>query len=303
MKNKYVFADLIALINDKNPVQNVEFHLKLNDPDELAKTIVAFANTSGGTLVLGIGKHTLHLVGYPHSKETIEEVCKRKISPSLNVAVSKIERGDKAIYVLDIPEGADKPYRVNNISYTRENNKIEVATAEEEKEMNPWGVNGLNTRQRQALAFLNTHPRITNKEYRELCDVSHKTAHIELTELLDKEVLVVEGAGRSTYYRLATPSDKANIRKAKAETKTKSAPALSTPEIDEHEELEIKSETQASDDDVPSFLKYSKIDLEVEESDNRAKVEKAPQTENLFTTYKEVDLEPFSLDYANEEKE
>jgi hypothetical protein len=78
---------------------------------------------------------------------------------------------------------------------------------------------------------------------------------------------------------------------------------LSTPEIDEHEELEIKSETQASDDDVPSFLKYSKIDLEVEESDNRAKVEKAPQTENLFTTYKEVDLEPFSLDYANEEKE
>ncbi len=299
MKNKYVFADLITLINDKNPVQNVEFHLKLNDPDELAKTIVAFANTSGGTLVLGIGKHTLHLVGYPHSKETIEDVCKRKISPSLNVAVSKIERGDKAIYIIDIPEGADKPYRVNNVSYTRENNKIEVATAEEEKEMNPWGVNGLNARQRQALAFLNTHPRITNKEYRELCDVSHKTAHIEMTELLDKEVLVVEGAGRSTYYRLATPSDKANIRKAKTEAKSKPAPALSTPEIENGNDLEIKNETVTADDDVPSFLKYSKIDLEIEDG----KIEKAPQTENLFTTYKEVDLEPFSLDYANEEKD
>jgi predicted HTH transcriptional regulator len=301
MKNKYVFADLITLINDKNPVQNVEFHLKLNDPDELAKTIVAFANTSGGTLVLGIGKHTLHLVGYPHSKETIEDVCKRKISPSLNVAVSKIERGDKAIYIIDIPEGADKPYRVNNVSYTRENNKIEVATAEEEKEMNPWGVNGLNARQRQALAFLNTHPRITNKEYRELCDVSHKTAHIEMTELLDKEVLVVEGAGRSTYYRLATPSDKAAIRKAKVETKSKPVPALSTPEIEN--DVEVTNETVATDDDVPSFLKYSKIDLEITESEDKAKVEKAPQTENLFTTYKEVDLEPFSLDYANEEKD
>jgi predicted HTH transcriptional regulator len=301
MKNKYVFADLITLINDKNPVQNVEFHLKLNDPDELAKTIVAFANTSGGTLVLGIGKHTLHLVGYPHSKETIEDVCKRKISPSLNVAVSKIERGDKAIYIIDIPEGADKPYRVNNVSYTRENNKIEVATAEEEKEMNPWGVNGLNARQRQALAFLNTHPRITNKEYRELCDVSHKTAHIEMTELLDKEVLVVEGAGRSTYYRLATPSDKAAIRKAKVETKSKPVPALSTPEIEN--DVEVTNETVTTDDDVPSFLKYSKIDLEITESEDKAKVEKAPQTENLFTTYKEVDLEPFSLDYANEEKD
>jgi predicted HTH transcriptional regulator len=302
MKNKYTFSDLIGLINEKSPVQNVEFHLKLNDPDELAKTIVAFANTSGGTLVLGIGKHTLHLVGYPHSKETIEDVCKRKISPSLNISVSKIERGDKAIYVLDIPEGADKPYRVNNISYTRENNKIEVATAEEEKEMNPWGVNGLNARQRQALAFLNTHPRITNKEYRELCDVSHKTAHIELTELLDKEVLVVEGAGRSTYYRLATPSDKAAIRKAKTEAKTKHAPALTEPEIAEEKEETVSAEISEADD-VPSFLKYSKIDLEISESEDKAKIEKAPQTENLFTTYKEVDLEPFSLDYANEEKD
>jgi hypothetical protein len=178
-----------------------------------------------------------------------------------------------------------------------------VATPEEEKEMNPWGVNGLNTRQRQALAFLNTHPRITNKEYRELCDVSHKTAHIELTELLDKEVLVVEGAGRSTYYRLATPSDKANIRKAKTETKAKSVPALSTPEVESEDDSEIKNDATATEDDVPSFLKYSKIDLEIEESDDKTKVEKAPQTENLFTTYKEVDLEPFSLDYANEEKE
>jgi predicted transcriptional regulator len=216
--------------------------------------------------------------------------------------VSKIERGDKAIYVLDIPEGADKPYRVNNISYTRENNKIEVATAEEEKEMNPWGVNGLNARQRQALAFLNTHPRITNKEYRELCDVSHKTAHIELTELLDKEVLVVEGAGRSTYYRLATPSDKAAIRKAKTEAKTKHAPALTEPEIAEEKEETVSAEISEADD-VPSFLKYSKIDLEISESEDKAKIEKAPQTENLFTTYKEVDLEPFSLDYANEEKD
>lgn len=302
MKNKYVFADLIALINDKNPVQNVEFHLRLNDPDELAKTIVAFANTSGGTLVLGIGKHTLHLVGYPHAKETIEDVCKRKISPSLNVAVSKIERGDKAIYILDIPEGADKPYRVNNVSYTRENNKIEVATAEEEKEMNPWGVNGLNARQRQALAYLDQHHRITNKEYRELCDVSHKTAHIELTELLDKEVLVVEGAGRSTYYRLATPSDKAAIRKAKTEIKNKPAPALAEPQIENSSEPATNLET-ATDDDVPSFLKYSKIDLEIADATPETKTTPSPQTENLFTTYKEVDLEPFSLDYANEEKE
>jgi hypothetical protein len=115
-------------------------------------------------------------------------------------------------------------------------------------------------------------------------------------------VLVVEGAGRSTYYRLATPSDKAAIRKAKTEAKTKHAPALTEPEIAEEKEETVSAEISEADD-VPSFLKYSKIDLEISESEDKAKIEKAPQTENLFTTYKEVDLEPFSLDYANEEKD
>jgi predicted HTH transcriptional regulator len=41
---------------------------------------------------------------------------------------------------------------------------------------------------------------ITNREYREAFNVSHKTAHLELTMLEEKKLVKSEGAGRSTRY-------------------------------------------------------------------------------------------------------
>ena len=59
----------------------------------------------------------------------------------------------------------------------------------------------LNDRQKKALYFLNTEPFIKNKKYRELFDVSHKTAHLELVDLMGKGFIYQEGSGRSTCYR------------------------------------------------------------------------------------------------------
>ena len=74
----------------------------------------------------------------------------------------------------------------------------------EEKEItNPWSGKGLNRRQVRALAIANEHGALTNREYREAFNVSHKTAHLELTMLEDKKLVKSEGAGRSTRYILS----------------------------------------------------------------------------------------------------
>ena len=62
---------------------------------------------------------------------------------------------------------------------------------------------GLNKRQVKVINFLQVNESIKNKEYREIFGVSHKTAHIELSDLLTRSFLAVEGAGRSTCYRLS----------------------------------------------------------------------------------------------------
>jgi predicted HTH transcriptional regulator len=51
------------------------------------------------------------------------------------------------------------------------------------------------------------HGSVTNREYREAFNVSHKTAHLELTLLEDKKLVKSEGAGRSTRYILPSAAE------------------------------------------------------------------------------------------------
>ena len=60
----------------------------------------------------------------------------------------------------------------------------------------------LNKRQRKALKYLKKNNSIKNKIYRKIGEVSHKTAHIELTEMLQYGLIRSQGSGRSTHYVL-----------------------------------------------------------------------------------------------------
>lgn len=61
----------------------------------------------------------------------------------------------------------------------------------------------LNERQQQAYDHLKQHSTITNRDYRDLTAVSPKQAARDLNELLAAGIIVREGEGRSTAYRLA----------------------------------------------------------------------------------------------------
>ena len=58
----------------------------------------------------------------------------------------------------------------------------------------------LNERQVIALKYSFEKGFITNQVYREINDVSHKTAHLDLDSLIQKGLLISTGKGRSTRY-------------------------------------------------------------------------------------------------------
>jgi ATP-dependent DNA helicase RecG len=61
----------------------------------------------------------------------------------------------------------------------------------------------LNQRQRQAISYLKTHGRIGNSEYQRLVVTAKRTAHRDLTEMIEKRVLVRTGTrGKGTFYTL-----------------------------------------------------------------------------------------------------
>ncbi|HET90037.1 MAG TPA: transcriptional regulator [Chloroflexi bacterium] len=61
----------------------------------------------------------------------------------------------------------------------------------------------MNERQAKALAYVQEHGRITNREYRDLCpDVSAETVRLDLVDLVERDILLKIGAKKGTYYIL-----------------------------------------------------------------------------------------------------
>ena len=79
---------------------------------------------------------------------------------------------------------------------------MERAVAEGEVEAIDLTALGLNERQRRAIEYILGHGGITNREYRELGEVSHEMAYRELSELTAKGLIEKRGAGRGTHYIL-----------------------------------------------------------------------------------------------------
>lgn len=63
---------------------------------------------------------------------------------------------------------------------------------------------GLNERQIKATLFVKEQGHITNRDYRQLNQVSNKTAYLELNELVEKRLLNRLGAGKAIEYVLAS---------------------------------------------------------------------------------------------------
>jgi len=66
--------------------KTLEFKRDLSSPDGALKTIVAFANTSGGTLLVGVEDRTHHVRGVPDAldlEERLASLVSDRISPRL----------------------------------------------------------------------------------------------------------------------------------------------------------------------------------------------------------------------------
>jgi len=191
---------------DQGEGQQVEFDKFIPSPDDIAREYVAFANSDGGQLILGIDDKNKHLIGVDIEDGTNEKLLKigsEKCVPAITPHIEIMDRGDKKIIVITVNEGDEKPYHTDEICYIRDGNISRPAREKEEEEIkSPWAGKDLNKRQMRALQFISEHGAITNREYREAFNVSHKTAHIEMTLMVDKKLVEAQGAGRNTHYVL-----------------------------------------------------------------------------------------------------
>jgi predicted HTH transcriptional regulator len=108
-------AELLALIR-RGESSKVQFKERLPHIDSLAHELIAFTNTSGGFLLIGVNDKNGALNGLSfqeiqHSNSQIVNAASQKVFPPIRVVTETISVEEQNIIVVNVDEGTGKPYK------------------------------------------------------------------------------------------------------------------------------------------------------------------------------------------------
>lgn len=193
----------------------LEFKRKASNPEKIAREMIAFANTEGGTLLVGIGDDgTIPGLKYPEDDvHVIKEILKR-VRPTLSLTETLIPLGNqRTVIQYDIAKSERRPHyflgdNQAKESFVRVDDKS-IKASREVREI-------IRRRQRQKdigfrygdheqflIKYLDEHKRITLKEFMVLTGLKRFYASKKLVLLVLADVLRVSPHERGDVYSIA----------------------------------------------------------------------------------------------------
>lgn len=199
-----------------------EFKRLIHSPARIARSITAFANTSGGHLLIGVDDDR-RIVGISSEKEMLEvldEALRFHIEPvpALDVHIEEYKR--RMVLIVTVPESPDKPhYHVEEILdrnsgrrsferrvYVREGSHNHAATDDRvalfHAERHPKRVS-FSERERRLLHYLAENSRITAPEFAEHACIPLNEARRILVSLVRVGAIRLLADGETGVYVLA----------------------------------------------------------------------------------------------------
>ena len=197
--------------------QNLELKLKANHPEKIVKEIVAFANTEGGNLLLGVDDN-LQIKGLKFVEEeefllvrAIEKYCSPPIQYSIKSAVLPDSR---EVLVFEIPKSNTKPHYVQlgandheKIAYIRVKDKSLQASKEVKKflkaEKENIGVQfTYGDKENKLMQYLEENKSITVKDFSKIAKIPLWLASKTLVLLALANVLkIIPGESADQFVR------------------------------------------------------------------------------------------------------
>jgi predicted HTH transcriptional regulator len=185
----------------------VEFKRKANFPEKIVKEIVAFANTKGGRLLIGVDDDCSvpGIKNYTEDiyslKKAITDFCTPKIKYQLDVVKINDKR---AVLLYNIFESTRKPHFVvenidgkNKKSYIRLADRSIQASPEmveilrKRKQVRNIKVN-FGEKEKKLMHFLGDHDRITLSTFSRIANINKSTASRTLVWLVSANILDIE---------------------------------------------------------------------------------------------------------------
>lgn len=98
---------------------SVEFKLEEARAENLAKELVAFANSQGGVLLLGVAddKSCVGVTDPERQEERICNIARTSVVPPIQIAVDRVVVDGKTILWISVPKGRERPYQTQQAQY------------------------------------------------------------------------------------------------------------------------------------------------------------------------------------------
>ena len=106
---------LLKELVKKGEGEHLEFKLKSNHPEKIVREVVAFANSGGGKLLVGVGddKAIKGLKDADEDEYTLSRAIDKYIFPKISFKKERVAiTPDRDVLVLTIPRSVDKPHYV-----------------------------------------------------------------------------------------------------------------------------------------------------------------------------------------------
>lgn len=129
--------ELLDIIG-KGETSKVQFKVNVTNEQSIAQEMVAFANTKGGTILIGVDDKTWEIIGLTDSDlrrltNLMVNASSQHIKEPLFIETDTIDYEGKKVMIINVPEGIAKPYKDNDGIIFMKNgaNKRKVTSNEE----------------------------------------------------------------------------------------------------------------------------------------------------------------------------
>lgn len=218
------FHDVDVLI-DEGEGFSVEFKRRISSPEKIARTMISFANTKGGTILFGVDDDG-SIVGVESEKSEMEMIGAAGtefIDPPIQPLIHIVPYDGRDVIVCHIPESKAKPHyflgqhdRLNGENtrvYIRVNDKTMMASREvvrillnENPDAPPLRM-AIGENERRLFQYLEQHERITVREFGRMVNISDRRASRLLVQLVRAGVIRIHTHEKEEYFTLAYDVD------------------------------------------------------------------------------------------------
>jgi predicted HTH transcriptional regulator len=209
---------------DEGEHQQQDFKYCINDSKKIAKSLVAFANTDGGRLLIGV-KDNGKIAGISTDEEfyMVESAAKIFSHPPIRFYTKQWNSEGKTVLEISVESSSERPHYAKDsngkwLAYIRKNDenilahKIQLLVWEKQK--SPKGICfSYSDDEKFLINYLRENQQVTFSKFMRLAQISRKKAQEILSNFIIIDIIRITTSHEGTFFYLNEDFDKTELQK------------------------------------------------------------------------------------------